>query len=134
MCCVPLPRVSLSLCATSTVCHSHVYYSYCVPTPTVPLSFLCSLLFYSSGPSVDFMKLNKLSAMGNTKCSPHTDTVVSMTLDIASERVYWVTVRYSRLLLNWADYKNENCSYRLADTIRCVHTSIRDICMYIQCL
>ena len=105
----------------------------CVPLPLCHSPFLHSLLFYSSGPRVDFMKLNKLTAMGTTKCSPHTDTVVCMTLDIASERVYWVTVRYSRLLLNWADYKNENCSYRLVDTIGCMHTSIRDICMYNVC-
>jgi proto-oncogene tyrosine-protein kinase ROS len=79
---------------------------------TLQVDPLRGLLFYSTVNNVDFQKVNGLEASGNTRCSVGTDRVVALTLDLENQRVYWVTIKYSRLILNWADYGSENCVYR----------------------
>ena len=69
-----------------------------------------SLLFYVTGDNnVNFAKLNGLTPRGMAKCNIYMDQVVSLALDLSRQRVYWATVTHDKVIVNWADYADENC-------------------------
>lgn len=102
--------------------------AYSVPMPL----FLCSLLFTSNGTSVTFHKVNGLPSQGNTQCSSKFDRVLAMAADPDSSRLFWVSLRYNRLILNWAIYNRETCNNRYAALHTCMYTYRIFICHCVE--
>ena len=98
--------------------HEHGNFSssaLCTCAAPLPL-FLCSLLFISNGTTVTFQKVNNRPPQDSNVCSCKLDRILAMKADPDSQRIFWVSLRYSRLILNWASYTRETCNNR------CVHT------------
>ena len=96
-------------------------------------SLPCSLLFTSNGTSVTFHKVNGQLSQGSTQastqCSSKLDRVLAMAVDPDSRRLFWVSLRYNRLILNWASYNRETCSNRYICCATHMHVHIQDVNM-----
>ena len=94
-------------------------------------SLPCSLLFTSNGTSVTFHKVNgqpsQSSMQASTQCSSKLDRVLAMAADPDSRRLFWVSLRYNRLILNWASYNRETCSNRCVCCATHMHVHIQDV-------
>ena len=93
----------------------------CMCAAPLPLS-LCSLLFTSNGAAVTSQKVNNHQPQDNNVCSCKPDQILAMTADPDSQRLFWVSLRYSRLILNWARYTRETCNNRCVLTYIHAHT------------
>ena len=93
----------------------------CMCAAPLPL-FLCSLLFISNGTTVTSQKVNNRPPQDNNLCSCKLDRILAMTADPDSQRLFWVSLRYSRLILNWARYTRETCNNRCVLTYIHAHT------------